>query len=89
VALLGVAVESEDRARARVGVAQVAEVGFDASGLVSEGEWVSPSLGDELLGFAIAGGLLRYGGQGGADFLGFDDAEGFAVNKEHVNLIHN
>lgn len=77
-------VEGEDGARAGVGVALVAEVGFDAGGLVGEGQGIGPALGDPFVGIGVAGGLLGDSGEGRAFFLGFDDAERLAIDEEDV-----
>ena len=77
-------VEGEDGARAGVGVALVAEVRLDASGLVGEGQRIRPALGDPVLRGGVAGGLLSNNGERGADFLRLDDAERLAIDKEDV-----
>lgn len=76
--------EGEDRARAGVGVALVAEVGFDAGGFVGEGQGIGPTLRDPVLGGSVAGTLLGDSGERGAFFLGFDNAEGLAADEEDV-----
>jgi hypothetical protein len=77
-------VEGKDRPRAGVGVALVAEVGFDAGRLVGEGQGIGPALRDPFHRGGVAGRLLGDGGESGAFFLGFDDAEGLAVDEEDV-----
>lgn len=77
-------VEGKDGAGAGIRVALVAEIGFDAGGLVGEGQGIGPALGNPVFRSGVAGGLLGDGGERGAFFLGFDDAEGLAIDEEDV-----
>ena len=77
-------VEGKDGARAGVGIALVAEVRLDAGGLVREGQWIRPALGDPVLGGGVAGGLLGHAGECGAGFLSLYDAERLAIDEEHI-----
>ncbi len=79
------AVEAEDFTRARLGVAGVGKTGDDAGGFVEEGQRL-PVVQPLELGGGVAFGLRFVGGQMLALFLalGFDDADGLAVDEKHV-----
>jgi hypothetical protein len=77
-------VEANDRARAGIGVALVAEVGLDASALVREGQRIGPSLGDPVIRGRVAGGLLGNGGESGAFLFSFNNSERLAIDEENV-----
>ena len=77
-------VKGEDRARAGVGVALVTEIRLDASGLVGEGQRISPALGDPFLRGGVALALLGDAGEGRARFFGLENTEGFSINKKDV-----
>ena len=77
-------VESEDGARAGVGIALVAEVRLDAGGLVGEGQRIRPALRDPLFGVGVAFALLGDPGERGACFLRLDHAKGLAIDEEDI-----
>lgn len=76
--------EAEDGAAGGVGLQQVREAGFDAGGLIKEGEG-SPrgweSLGDA---FAVLLGLDFDTDEGRAFLFGLDGAGGLAIDKEEI-----
>ncbi len=80
------AVEGEHAAGARVGVAHVGEEGLDAGGLIQEGQGRVPGVGLEQRRQpgAVFRRLRFDAAQGRADRLGLDDADGAAVDEEHV-----
>ena len=79
------AVEIEDFARARLGIAAIGEAGDDAGALVEEGQRLL--VVDPLeLGGGIAGGLLfdRRDLVAPVLWLGFDDADRLLVHEQHI-----
>ena len=80
------AVEGEHAARARVGIALIAEEGFDAGGFVAEGERALVEASGEEVGQTgcVECGLVCDGGECDAFLFGFDDAYGPAIGEEEV-----
>jgi hypothetical protein len=76
--------KGEDRAAPGIGIELVEKGGLDAGTLVEEGERIVGAGESRRQPFGVAPGLGRDAGQGGADFLGLDDAGGFAVQVEQV-----
>jgi hypothetical protein len=77
--------KSEEQARARVGIAFIAEESLDAGGFVKERERAGKPGGEKVRkAGGVATGLFSDGGQGGAGFFGFDIDDGLPVNKKEV-----
>jgi hypothetical protein len=79
------AVEGEDLARARVGIALIAELRFDAGGFVMEGQRAIKTRRQEIRhGAGVADRLIGDAGEGCSFLFGLDDADGFAVDQQQV-----
>lgn len=79
------AMEIVDAARARLGVAVVAEVGLDAGRFVDERERTGGD-GGERFGQVrrVVAGLIGHAGKGDALFFRLDDTDGLPVDDEQV-----
>ena len=76
--------EAEDAAAARIWLQQIGEAGFDSGGLIAERQraaWGGKRFGNAL---AVFLGLDFDAGEGGALFLGFDDAGSLTVHEKQV-----
>ena len=77
--------EGEDTARTRGGIAFVAEESLDAGGFVEEGQLARADGLDEVGQIhRVMRGLLGNARQQRAFLLGFDDADGLAIDQQQV-----
>ena len=79
------AMKAEYRSRTRVGIAFVAEKGFNAGGFVKERQRTGNRGGEEVREIhRVMAGLLGDTAQERAFLFGFNDADRFAVNEQEI-----
>ncbi len=78
------AVKGEDGATARLGIELAGEARLDAGGLIGEGQGIAGGAHAFGQSATVFGALLFDAGEGGADLLGLDGADGLAIDEEQV-----